>query len=135
MLGLTLPLALIGVGFFIHFLFRAASYALPLLVGLFAGFAAMHAGISGAGALLLAAAAFMAVIAVARMATLLLPSGYARAAVALLFAVPAAIAGFQVASALSHYAGAGVSGTVAATMVALATGIVAAKRLGITSQT
>lgn len=135
MLGLILPLALIGVGFLIRFLFRAATYALPLFVGLSAGFAAMHAGISGAGALLLATAAFMAVVAAGRMATLLLPSSSARAPVALLFAVPAAIAGFQVASALSHFAGAGVPGTVAALVVALVTGIAAARRLGVTSQT
>lgn len=133
MLGLTLPLALIGVGFLIHLLFKAASYALPLFAGLSAAFAAMHAGTSGAGAIVIGTAAFIAVIAVGTIMTLLLPSRHARIAAALLFAVPAAVAGFQVASALSHLAGGGASGTAAAMVVALITGVAAAKRLGVAS--
>ena len=133
MLGLTLPLALIGVGFLIHLLFKAASYALPLFAGLSAEFAAMHAGTSGAGAIVIGTAAFMAVIAAGTITTLLLPSRHARFAVALLFAVPAAIGGFQAALALSHLAGGGASGTVAAIVVALVTGIAAARRLGVAS--
>lgn len=37
---ITLPLALIGVGFMIHLLFAAATYVLPIYAGLSAGFAA-----------------------------------------------------------------------------------------------
>ncbi len=127
---ITLPLALIGVGLFICLLFAAASYALPLLAGLCTGFAADHAGVSGIGALLLGTAAFMLVIAVGRMATLLLPSHHARSAVVLLFAIPAAIAGFQVASALLHLSGVDTWGVIAALAMALVTGSAAAKRHG-----
>ena len=127
---ITLPLALIGVGLFIYLLFAAASYALPLLAGLSAGFAADHAGVSGIGALLLGTAAFMLVIAGGRMATLLLPSRYARMTVALLFGIPAAIAGFQVASALLHLSGVETWGVIAALATALVTGSTAAKRHG-----
>ena len=134
MLGITLPLALIGVGFLIHLLFKAASYALPLFAGTFAGFAAAHAGMSSSAAVLIGFAVFLFVIAVGAMATVLLPSRYARIALALLFAVPAAIAGFQVASALSHLAGAGTAGTAAAMVAALITAGAAAKRLGVTWQ-
>ena len=100
---ITLPLALIGVGYFVYLLFSAATYALPLLAALGAGFAAAHAGASGTAALLLGVAVFMAVIAAGRIATALLPSRHARAAVVLAFALPAAIIGFEVASALLHF--------------------------------
>ena len=133
MLGINLPLALIGVGFLIHLLFKAASYALPLFAGTSAGFAAAHAGMSGSAALLIGFAAFLLVVAVGTVVHLLLPR-YARIALALLFAVPAAIAGFQVASALSHLASAGTAGTAAAMVAALITGGAAAKRLGTASR-
>lgn len=110
----TLPLTLIGVGFLVYFLFAAASYALPLLAGLSVGFAADQAGVSGADAVLLGTAAFLLVIAVGRIATLLLPSRSARMAVVLLFAIPAAVAGFQVGSALLHLSGVGPWGVIAA---------------------
>lgn len=128
---IALPLTLIGVGFLVYFLFAAASYALPLLAGLSVGFTADHAGASGGSALLLGAAAFMLVIAVGRMATLVLPSRYARTAVVLLFAIPAAIAGFQVASALLHFSGVGAWGVIAALAMALVTGTAAANRHGL----
>ena len=70
----------------------------------------------------------MLVIAVGRMATLLLPSHYARTALTLIFAVPAAIAGYQVASALLHFSGIGEWGVAIAAIAALATAAVAAKR-------
>ncbi len=125
---ITLPLALIGVGYLIYLLFGAASYALPLIAALSAGFAAAHAGASGVGALLLGIAVFMLVIAVGRMATLLLPSHEARMALMLLFAVPAAILGYQVAYALLHFGGIGGWGVGIAAIAAIATAAVAAKR-------
>lgn len=125
---ITLPLALIGVGYLVYLLFGAATYALPLIAALSAGFAAAQAGASGIGACILAVAAFMLVIAVGRMATLLLPSHQARMAVMLLFAVPAAIIGNQVASALLHFGSIGGWGTRIAAIAALATAAMAAKR-------
>ena len=125
---ITLPLALIGVGYLVYLLFGAASYALPLIAALSAGFAAAHAGASGLGALLLGIAVFMLVIAVGRMATLLLPSHQARMALMLLFAVPAAITGYQVALALVHFSGLGGWGFAIAAIAAVTTAAVAAKR-------
>ncbi len=124
----TLPLALIGVGYLIYLLFGAATYALPLIAALSAGFAAAHGGASSIGALLLGVAIFMLVIAVGRMATLLLPSHHARMTIMLLFAVPAAIIGYQVASALLHLGGIGGWGVAIAAIAALATAALAAKR-------
>ena len=125
---ITLPLALIGVGYLVYLLFGAATYALPLLAALGTGFAAAHAGASGTAALLLAAAVFMAVIAAGRMATALLPSRHARAAVMFAFAVPAAIIGFEIASALVHFSDIGTGGIVVAAIAGLVTAAVAARR-------
>ncbi len=125
---ITLPLALIGVGFTIYLLFAAATHVLPLFAGLFALFAALSAGASVTSALLLGILAFLLVITLGQMATQLLPSRYGRVAIALLFAVPAGIAGFQVASALLHISGAGSWSLVLALVAALATGTVAASR-------
>ncbi len=133
MIGIALPLALIGVGFIIYLLFAAASYALPLFAGVSAAFAAWHAGVPGIAAMLLGLAAFMLVIAAARMATLLLPSASARVALTLLFAIPAAIAGYQVASALLHLSSAGAWSILIALATAALVGVAAAKRLGAAS--
>lgn len=125
---IILPLTLIGVGFLVYFLFAAASYALPLLAGLSAGFAADHAGASGIDAFLLGTVAFMLVILIGQVATRLLPSPYARMAVVILYAIPASVAGFQVASALLHLSGAGPWSVIAALAMALVVGSAAAKR-------
>ncbi len=124
---ILLPLALIGAGYLVVLLFGAASYALPLIAAFSAGVAAAHAGASGTAALLLGIAIFMAVIAAGRMATLL-PSRHAHTAVTLLFAVPAAIAGFQVAVALLRLGGVGGGSAAVASIMALTIGAVAAKR-------
>lgn len=124
---ITLPLALIGVGFMMYLLFAAATYVLPIYAGLSVGVAALHAGATYMGAMLLGFLVFLLVIVLGQIATLL-PSPRARTAIALLFAVPAAIAGFQVASALLHLGGVGRWGVTFSLAAALATGTVAAKR-------
>lgn len=125
---ITLPLALIGVGFMIYLLFAAATYVLPLYAGLSVGFAALHAGASYTSAMLLGILAFLLLIMLGQMAMQLLPYRQAQIAIALLFAIPAAIAGFQVASALLHLGGVGSWGVALSLAAALATGTVAAKR-------
>ena len=125
---ITLPLALIGVGFMIYLLFAAATYVLPLYAGLSAGFAVLHAGSSVTSALLMGIVAFLLVIILGHIATQLLPSRKAQVAVALLFAVSAAVAGYQVTSALLHLGGVGDWRVALSLAAALATGIVAAKR-------
>ena len=128
---ITLPLALIGVGFMIYLLFAAATYVLPIYAGLSTGFAAFNAGASYTSALLLGMLAFLLVIMFGQVATQLAPSRHARIAIALLFAIPAAVAGFQVASALLHLGGVGNWDSLDVTLslvAALATGIFAAKR-------
>ena len=112
----------------IYLLFAAATYVLPLYAGLTAGFAALHVGTSVTSALLIGIGAFLLVIMLGHMATQLLPSRKAQVAVALLFAVPAAVAGFQVTSALLHLGGVGDWRVALSLAAALVTGTVAAKR-------
>ena len=98
------PLTLIGVGFLIYALFAGATLALPSIV--------------------IGIAAFMGVIAVGRFAALSLSNRPARGMLIAVFAIPAAIAGFSVASTFASLAGfasfavalvaGGVSGAVAA---------------------
>lgn len=124
---ITLPLALTGLGFMIYLLFSAATYVVPIYAALSAGFAALHAGATYPSSMLLGVFAFMLVIMLGQIATLL-PPPRIRIAIALLFAVPAAIAGFQVASALLHLGGVGREGVALSLAAALATGTAAAKR-------
>jgi hypothetical protein len=70
----------------------------------------------------------MAVIALGRFAALTLPSRTVRAMLILMFALPAAITGFSVASAFASLAGIASIGI--ALMVGALTGTVAAHRLG-----
>lgn len=125
---IALPLMLIGVGFMIYLLFAAAIYVLPLYAGLSAGLAALQAGASYPGALLLGITAALLVVFVSQAAVQLAPSRHLRTVIALLFAMPAAIAGFEVASALLHLGGIGSWSIVFALAAAIATGVVAAKR-------
>lgn len=125
---IALPLTLIGVGFMIYLLFAAATYVLPLYAGLSAGFASLHAGASYPGALLPGITAALLVVFFSYIAIQLASSRHLRTAITLLFAVPATIAGFQVASALLHLGGVGSWNIVFASAAAIATGVVAAKR-------
>ncbi len=125
---ITFPLMLIGVGFMIYLLFAAASYVVPLYAGLCAGFAALHGGASYPGALLVGIIASLLVAFFSHAAIQLAPSRHWRTAITLLFAVPASIAGFQVASALMHFGNVGSWGIVFALAAAIATGVVAAKK-------
>lgn len=101
---IALPLALFGLGFMVYLMFAAAAYALPLLAGLSAGFAASHAGASGITALAIGIAAFLAVIALGSALNVALPRP-ARIGLILLFALPAAAATGSVALSLGRMAG------------------------------
>lgn len=125
---IALPLMLIGIGFMIYFLFAAATYVLPLYAGLSAGFASIQAGASYPGALLLGITAALLVVYFSHAAIQLAPLRHLRTVITLLFAVPAAIAGFQVASALLHLGRVGSWSIVFALAAAIVTGVVAAKR-------
>src|SRR3546814_18007243 len=60
-MAITLPLTLFGIGLLIYYLFGVATHALPIAIGLTAGFAAAAFGFSTPVAVLIgAASAFVA---------------------------------------------------------------------------
>jgi hypothetical protein len=102
MLALGLILTFSGIGLFCWLIFTLAVYAVPFLVGLSAGMAALHngAGIFGAliaGIVVGALTLTVGQVAFARVRLILL-----RAAIAAAFAIPAAIAGHHAALGLSQ---------------------------------
>ena len=101
MIVIGLILSVFGVGFLCWLLFTLAVYALPFFAGITAGLAAYHSGAAlrrlvvgfAAGAVTLVAgqAAFAAV-----------KSPVLRVVIAILFAAPAAIAGYHATLTLAH---------------------------------
>lgn len=76
-------------------LFRLSVHALPLMVALIAASATYGAGSGAFAALVAATLAAIATVAFARLALGLARSDIARTAIALIFAIPAAIAGYH----------------------------------------
>jgi hypothetical protein len=102
MIVIGLVLSVFGIGFLCWLLFTLAVYALPFFAGITMGLAAYHSGagiigalvvgfVAGAGTLLAGQAAFAAV----KLPVL-------RTAIAILFAAPAAVAGFFMTLGLSR---------------------------------
>jgi hypothetical protein len=91
MLGAIALLA--GLGTFCVLLYNAMVYALPVTIGLWAGFWAMHAG-AGAGSVLIGAAAGAMAFALGELAITSNRSPLIRWIVLLASAVPAIIAGY-----------------------------------------
>jgi hypothetical protein len=76
-------------------LFTLAVYALPFFAGLFAGFAAFHSGVGVIGALVVGVLTGGATLAIVQIAFAIIRTPLIRAAIGLLYAVPAAIAGYH----------------------------------------
>ena len=85
-------LSVFGIGFFCWLLFTLAVYALPFFAGLSAGLAAFHSGSGVIGALIVGGLAGGATLAIGQIAFATVRTPLIRATIALLFAVPAAIA-------------------------------------------
>lgn len=101
MLVIGILLNIIALGFFCWALFTLAIYALPFFIGMTTGLYAHHAGAGPLGAIGcgLVAAAFVLVIGQAVFSFVRRP--VLRVAVALIFAVPAALAGYYATFGLS----------------------------------
>ena len=102
MIVIGLILGVFGIGFFCWLLFTLAIYALPFCAGLTAGLAAFHGGADVLGALAVGAAAGIATLIAGQLAFAATRSVVIRASVALLFAVPAAIAGYHATLGLAQ---------------------------------
>ena len=102
MIVIGLILGVFGIGFFCWLLFTFAIYALPFCAGLTAELAAFHDGAGVLGALAVGAAAGIATLIAGQIAFAATRSIIIRFAVALLFAVPAAIAGYHATLGLAE---------------------------------
>ena len=95
MILLGIIFSLLGIGFMCWLLFNLAVYALPCFVGLWAGITAYHSGAGVLGGIIIALVAGVAAALAGQLAILAIPVNAIRAAIALLFAGPAAFAGYN----------------------------------------
>jgi len=102
MIIVGIVLSAVGIGFFCWLLFTLAVYALPFFAGLTAGLAAFHTGSGVIGAIIVAILAGGATLAIGQIAFATVRTPLVRAAIALLFAVPATIAGYHATLGLAH---------------------------------
>src|SRR5258708_17908606 len=92
---------LVGLGVLCWLLFTLAIYALPFFVGVAAGLCAYHTGAGPLGAITLALLAGGATLAAAQIVVAIVRTPLVRFVLALLFAGPAALAGFYAAQGLT----------------------------------
>ena len=102
MLALGLVLNTVGIGLFCWLIFTLAVYALPFFVAVSACMAAFHSGAGFIGAPLIGIAAGAVALAVGQTAFAMTRSRILRTTIAVVFAVPAAIAGYHVVFAMSQ---------------------------------
>ena len=102
MIIIGIILSVVGVGFLCWLLFTLAVYALPFFAALTTGLAAFHAGSGALGAIFLAMIAGALTLAAGQIAFAMARTPPVRAAIALLFAAPAAVAGYHATYGLAH---------------------------------
>ena len=102
MLIVGIIFSVFGIGFFCWLLFTLAVYALPFFTGMTAGFAAYHSGAGVIGALIVGVLAGGATLAIGQVAFATIRIPLIRAAIGLLYAVPAAIAGYHATLGLAQ---------------------------------
>lgn len=93
---------LIGLGFFCWLLFALAAHALPVFVTVTIGPAAFHSGAGPAGAIMVALVSGVVTLFIGQIAFATACSPLIRAAIATVFAAPAAVAGYHVAFGLGR---------------------------------
>ena len=102
MLIVGIILSVFGIGFFCWLLFTLAVYALPFFAGITTGLAAFHSGFGVIGALIVGVLAGGATLAIGQIVFAAVRTPLIRAAIGLLYAVPAAIAGYHATLGLAH---------------------------------
>jgi hypothetical protein len=91
-----------GISFLCWLLFNLAVYALPFFAGVTAGLAAYHSGAGVIGALFVGFAGGAVTLVTGQAAFAVVKSAALRGAIALVFATPAAIAGYHATLGLAH---------------------------------
>ena len=102
MLITGVALSFLGLGFLCWLLFALAVYALPFFAGVTAGFAVFHDGSGPIAATFAGLVAGIVTLVAVQIAFATIRSPLIRAAIALLFAVPAAVAGYHATLGLAH---------------------------------
>jgi hypothetical protein len=102
MIIIGIILSAVGIGFFCWLLFTLAVYALPFFAAMTAGFAVYHNGSGVMGALVVGVLAGGATLAIGQLAFATVRTPLIRAVIALLFAAPAAVAGYHATLGLAH---------------------------------
>lgn len=102
MIVVGLVLSLFAVAFLFWLLFTLAVYATPFFIGVTAALAAFNHGAGAAGALSVGLAVSAVTLAASRFAFAGAKSPIVRGAIALVFAAPAAIAGFHATFGLAQ---------------------------------
>ena len=102
MIFIGLILSVFGVGYLCWLLFTLAVYALPFFAGMTAGLAAYDSGAGIIGALVVGFVAGAVTLVTGQAAFAAVKSPVPRAAIALFFAAPAAIAGYHSTAALAR---------------------------------
>ena len=95
-------LALGGLGFLCWLLFTLAIYAFPFFCSLWGGLAAYHSGAGFVGAFMLALIAGVVVFVLGQFAFATARSPLLRVSIALLYAAPALVAGYQATLVLAR---------------------------------
>ena len=102
MIIIGIVLSVFGLGFFCWLLFTLAVYALPFFAGVTAALAAYHSGSGVIGAIIVAVLAGAATLAIGQFAFATVRSPLLRAAIGLLYVVPATIAGYHATLGFAH---------------------------------
>lgn len=132
MIILGIILSVFAIAFICWLLFTLAVYALPFYAGLTSAFWAYHHGYGAFAAALIAIFAAGATLIVGQLAFALVRLPILRVTIALLFAVPAAVAGYYATLGIAHLCiGAGTLGTALAVIGAALVGVTAWARMAV----
>jgi hypothetical protein len=104
MIIIGIILGFVGLAYLCWLLFALAVHALPLFAAVAVGLAAYHSGAGSVGAIIAGAAAGSITLLVGHIALTTLRSPLLRAAIAVVFALPAAVAGYHAALGVAHIA-------------------------------
>ena len=106
MIAIGIVLSLVGLAYLCWLLFVVAAYALPIFVGVTAGLVAYDSGAGPVGTMIVGAIAGALALMAGQIAFTVVRSFLVRAAIALIFAMPTAVAGYHAAYGLVSLGGA-----------------------------
>jgi hypothetical protein len=102
MIILGIVLSFVALAYLCWLLFALAVYALPTLAGVAVGLVTYHSGSGPMAAIIVGAIASGVALLTGRFAFTMVRSPLIRAVIALVFAIPAALAGYHAALGLAH---------------------------------